>query len=156
MNLEVFEVEGTSALLKWDKPYQELTSKDLRFDIYLSVSDQDSNGQERIVLKTQSTQCWLVDLKPDTQYRIRVQAMKDEECVGTSDTMPFYSMKWRYGGAKPGKVTGEERGEDSGCFCLRYFCFWPFICFCWKQRKSAGCIIGPGKKFYKSCKGIAE
>ena len=103
--LQVTEIEGRSALLKWGPPIRDtgdntgssgkfepldhITDGDFRYEVCLS--DKGKDGKYRTIFKTQSIECRLTDLRPNTEYHIRIHAMTDTQRGGASDTVSFFT-----------------------------------------------------------------
>ena len=104
------EIEGRSALLKWGppirgdgagenttgggsgkfEPLDHITDGDFRYEVCLS--DKGKDGKYRTIFKTGSIECRLTDLRPNTEYHIRIHAMTDTgQRGGASDTVSFFT-----------------------------------------------------------------
>ena len=98
--LQVTEIEGRSALLKWGppirdqgdgmakfEPLEHISDSDFRYEVCLS--DKGKDGKYRTIFTTPSIECRLTDLRPCTEYHIRIHAMTDALRGGASDTESF-------------------------------------------------------------------
>jgi hypothetical protein len=57
------------------------------------VSDKGKDGKYRTVFSGQSKDCYLMDLRPNTEYHIRVHALMKSRNLkgGASDTVSFHT-----------------------------------------------------------------
>ena len=76
--------QGTNAKFE---PLEHISESDFRYEVCLS--DKGKDGKYRMILTTPSIECWLTDLRPCTEYHIRIHAMTDELRGGASDTVSF-------------------------------------------------------------------
>ena len=97
---QVTEIEGRSALLKWGPPVRDqgdvpgkfdhldhIGDQEFRYEVCLS--DKGKDGKYRTIFTTPSIECRLTDLRPCTEYHIRIHAMTDALRGGASDTVSF-------------------------------------------------------------------
>ena len=98
---QVTEIEGRSALLKWGppirdqgdggakfEPLEHLNDTEFRYEV--SLSDKGKDGKYRSIFITHSIECRLTDLRPCTEYHIRIHAMTTDNLRGgASDTVSF-------------------------------------------------------------------
>ena len=100
ISFQVTEIEGRSALLKWGPPVRDTGDggakfepldhiTDMRYEVCLS--DKGKDGKYRTIFKTSSIECRLTDLRPNTEYHIRIHAMTDTQRGGASDTVSFFT-----------------------------------------------------------------
>ena len=65
--------QGTNAKFE---PLEHISESDFRYEVCLS--DKGKDGKYRMILTTPSIECWLTDLRPCTEYHIRIHAMIDQ------------------------------------------------------------------------------
>lgn len=97
--LQVTEIQGRQALLKWGppsrggeagakfEPLEHISDSEFRYEVCLS--DKGKDGKYRTILQTTSIECRLTDLRPCTDYHIRIHAMTESLRGGASDTVSF-------------------------------------------------------------------
>ena len=61
--------------------------------LQVSLSDKGKDGKYRIIFTGRSIECRLTDLRPNTEYHIRVSAIYEALKGGTSDTVSFVTDK---------------------------------------------------------------
>ena len=86
--LQVTEIEGRSALLKWGPPIRDqgdgsgakfeslehIVDSEFRYEVCLS--DKGKDGKYRSIFTTPSIECRLTDLRPCTEYHIRIAELR--------------------------------------------------------------------------------
>lgn len=98
--MQVTEIQGRQALLKWGppqrgdgangakfEPLEHISDSEFRYEVCLS--DKGKDGKYRTILTTTSIECRLTDLRPCTDYHIRIHAMTESLRGGASDTVSF-------------------------------------------------------------------
>ena len=98
----VSEIRDRMALLVWSPPVSEpgdpkfeglkpIEEADLEYEVL--VSDKGKEGKYRSIFSGPSKDCYLMDLRPNTEYHIRVHAsMKSRNLKGgASDTVSFHT-----------------------------------------------------------------
>ena len=84
--LKVSEILARSALLQWGPPLREgegtkfdslepISESDFRYEVLLS--DKGKDGKYRPIFNGQSVDCRLTDLRPCTEYHIRIHALME-------------------------------------------------------------------------------
>jgi len=97
---KVSDIRDSAALLEWNRPVSD--PGDVRFeaikpiqptdlDYEVKLSDKGKDGKYRSIYHGDSLNCLLTDLRPNTEYHVRVQAnLKSRNLKGgASDTVSF-------------------------------------------------------------------
>ena len=82
--MQVSEILARSALLQWGTPVREgegskfdalepIADTDFRYEVLLS--DKGKDGKYRSIFYGHSVDCRLTDLRPNTEYHIRIHAL---------------------------------------------------------------------------------
>jgi hypothetical protein len=98
----VSEIRDRLALLVWSPPVCEpgdpkfeglkpIEDADLEYEVL--VSDKGKDGKYRSIFSGPSKDCYLMDLRPNTEYHIRVHALMKSRNLkgGASDTVSFHT-----------------------------------------------------------------
>ncbi|MFN9907577.1 MAG: fibronectin type III domain-containing protein [bacterium] len=72
------------------------------------VSDKGKEGKYRSIFSGPSKDCYLMDLRPNTEYHIRVHAVMKSRNLkgGASDTVSFHTKVRREEGAGKNRING--------------------------------------------------
>ena len=84
--------------------------------LQVSLSDKGKDGKYRIIFTGRSIECRLTDLRPNTEYHIRVSAIYEALKGGTSDTVSFVTDKCEPDQPAPPKLGNKSKTS----ICLRY------------------------------------
>ena len=83
--------------------------------LQVSLSDKGKDGKYRIIFTGRSIECRLTDLRPNTEYHIRVSAIYEALKGGTSDTVSFVTDKCEPDQPAPPKLGNKSKTS----ICLR-------------------------------------
>ena len=81
--------------------------------LQVSLSDKGKDGKYRVIFTGRSIECRLTDLRPNTEYHIRVSAIYEALRGGTSDTVSFVTDRCEPDQPAPPKLG--NRSKTSIC-----------------------------------------
>jgi len=117
---KVPEINDTWALLVWTPPFSEpgdqkfenikpIATTDLEYEVL--ISDKGKDGKYRSIYNGTSLDCYLTDLRPNTEYHVRVHATLKSRNIkgGASDTVSFVTKCCVPDQPQPPKLTQRSK-----------------------------------------------
>jgi hypothetical protein len=95
------------------EPLEHISESDFRYEVCLS--DKGKDGKYRTIFTTSSIECRLTDLRPCSEYHIRIHALADAHQLrgGASDTVSFVTKSCEPDKPAPAKLVNRTKTSIS-------------------------------------------